>query len=154
MNIYFTGNQFLVLVCIVAVFLILFVVCLTVCIYKLIDRNKTKREATRQMLMDSSTSHRYSGGPQNNVPFMFNERMEMVPDILENSLPRPTASYAASSESSYQTNYPGTMYYMGQPGQGLQRNSPQHGESIPLPMKPASVSDSESEDLYATIPAY
>jgi len=78
----------------------------------------------------------------------------MVPDILENSLPRPTASYAASSESSYQTNYPGTMYFMGQPGQCVRQQGSPVGESIPLPMKPVSVSDSESEDLYATIPAY
>ena len=60
----------------------------------------------------------------------------------------------AESESSYGTNYPGTMYYMGAP-RLVNRTSADY-ESVTLPKKPETVSDSDSEheDMYATIPAY
>ena len=101
------------------------------------------------------------------------DRAEQVPDILENSLPRPhQIQYAApESESSYGTNYPGTMYYMGSQDQQHQQygntdllGQPSHGtlvnrssdcyDTVTLPKKPETVSDSDSEDMYATIPAY
>ncbi len=91
----------------------------------------------------------------------------MVPDILENSLPRPhpIPSYPPpESESSYGTNYPGTMYYMGPNNYSNVGPYSQHQpdrvrdsrdyETVTLPKKPETVSDSESEDLYATIPPY
>lgn len=88
----------------------------------------------------------------------YRERAEMVPDILENSLPRPHQMQypPPESESSYGTNYPGTMYYMG-PQQQTYQNRPVSSadyETVTLPKKPETVSDSESEDMYATIPAY
>ena len=87
---------------------------------------------------------------------IYPERAEMVPDILENSLPRPQqVQYAPASESSYGTNYPGTMYYMGPPSREMpvNRNSDYY-DTVTLPKKPETVSDSDSEDMYATIPAY
>ena len=149
-----SGNQFLILICIVGVVFIVLLVSITVGICKLIDKRKARKSAKRQLLIDSTTSHRYSGGPQRQMMPMYNERIEMVPDILENSLPRThLASYAPGSESSYGTNYPGTMYFMGPPGQVALSEKSNHLDSVPLPKKPDSVSDSESEDLYAT-PAY
>jgi len=85
---------------------------------------------------------------------VYNERTEMVPDILESSLPRPQRTYAPESESSYGTNYPGTMYYMG-PTQNYSNVNSQNKDydCVTLPKKVETVSDSDSEDMYATIPA-
>ena len=128
----------------------------------MIDRSKQK-QIERQILAESMNAQLYSTAPPPLAPPqpMYNEsRSEMVPDILESSLPRhPAPQYAPSSDSSYGTNYPGTMYFMGQTNQASQvqdqsRHSYQDYDSVTLPKKPETVSDSESEDTYAVIPAY
>ena len=144
------------LVGIVAAFLIIIIICATVGIFKLIDRNKEK-EAARRQLLETIPAQGYATGNQMTMRPIYRERAEMVPDILENSLPRPQpVQYAPASESSYGTNYPGTMYYMGPQGPQYhvyEQYKPMDYESVTLPKKPETVSDSESEDMYATIPA-
>ena len=151
-----SGYKYLILVGIVATFLIIIIIGATVGILKLIDRNK-EREAARRQLLQNIPSQEYATGNQMTMRPIYRERAEMVPDILENSLPRPQpVQYAPASESSYGTNYPGTMYYMGPQGPQYhvyEQYKPMDYESVTLPKKPETVSDSESEDMYATIPA-
>ena len=153
---FFSGYQHIVLIGIVAFFLIIIIICATVGIIKLIDRNKQK-EAARRQLLETIPSQGYATGNQMTMRPIYNERSEMVPDILESSLPRQQpVQYAPASESSYGTNYPGTMYYMGpqRPQYHVyEQHKPMDYESVTLPKKPETVSDSESEDMYATIPA-
>ena len=138
--------------------MIVIIVCVTVGILKLIDRQREKQAARRQLLIEHNAALPYATMPQRNPqPVYNNERMEMVPDILESSLPRPhhtqyAPTYAPESESSYGTNYPGTMYFMGT--QNRQAEPMKDYDCVTLPKKPETVSDSESEDLYAVIPPY
>ena len=140
--------------------LVVIIICATVGILKLTDRQKEKATQA-QLLLENLPSQQYAGVPTQTMQRpMYNERSEMVPDILESSLPRQQpVQYAPASESSYGTNYPGTVYYMGPQGpQGPQYHvyeqyKPMDYESVTLPKKPETVSDSESEDMYATIPA-
>ena len=140
-----------------AVVLVVIIICATVGILKLIDRQKEKATQA-QLLLENLPSQQYAGVPAQTMQRpMYNERSEMVPDILESSLPRQQpVQYAPASESSYGTNYPGTMYYMGPQGPQYhvyEQHKPMDYESVTLPKKPETVSDSESEDMYATIPA-
>ena len=138
-----SGHQFLILVGIAAVFLIIIIIAVTVAIWKLIDKSKKRQ---RQLNADNTQAY-YAGSQMTMRPMYTQQRAaSQVPDILENSLPRHAH---APSESSYGTNYPGTMYYMGHNQHALRVDY----DCVTLPKKPETVSDSDSDDMYATIPA-
>ena len=153
MGMLISGFQYLVLVGIVSFFLLVIIIGVTVAILKLIDKSK-KREASQRQLLADTTQAYYDGTQMTMRPMYTQQRAEMVPDILENSLPRPPplphphmqAQYAPASESSYGTNYPGTMYYMGPQNQGNPVRVNVDYDCVTLPKKPETVSDSESEE--------
>ena len=157
------GYRFLVLVGIASLILVIIIISITIGILKFIDKKKHDTAMRKQLLMEQNAAQALVREQQNIQQQHFQQPMynsEMVPDILESSLPRhPAPQYAPSSDSSYGTNYPGTMYFMGQTNQASQvqdqsRHSYQDYDSVTLPKKPETVSDSESEDTYAVIPAY
>ena len=163
-----SGNHYLIFIGVAALILIIIIIAATVGILKLID-NKKRDALKRQTLLDNLAPQEYSAqysAQTMQMKTMYRDRAERVPDILENSLPRPHPMQYPESESSYGTNYPGTMYYMGPQHQQYQQQraanynntlvnrSSEYYDTVTLPKKPETVSDSDSEDMYATIPAY